>query len=121
MNPRKQFRKTEAINSRYILSLLEFPRHCRPPVEGARFITTANNAPSACTPNAKILSVVSPIVQIVGTPFVDRPMRRNGSSDLLLLLLGRENAPETNDHWRHCLRVGMWDRVAINSVGLDGQ
>lgn len=60
-------------------------------------------------------------MRIVGTPFVDRATRRNGSSDLLLLLfLGRENAPETNDHWRHCLRVGMWDRVAINSVGFDG-
>lgn len=63
-------------------------------------------------------------MRIVGTPFVDRATRRNGSSDLLLLpllFLGRENAPETNDHWRHCLRVGMWDRVAINSVGFDGQ
>lgn len=62
-------------------------------------------------------------MRIVGTPFVDRATRRNGSSDLLLLpllFLGRENAPETNDHWRHCLRVGMWDRVAINSVGFDG-
>lgn len=31
------------------------------PVDGARFITTANNVPSSCTPNAKFLSVVSPL------------------------------------------------------------